>query len=272
MKKWTKQELDFLILNYKKFSKKELSEKLNKSIDSIYSKYKVLLRDNFVIKGYKRKHTFNEQYFDEINTEEKAYFLGFILADGYIYNGLRIEIHSKDIELLEKFKLSINYTGNIIKRKNRNTVLLRLCSKYLEKSLEKYGIIPAKTYIAKFPCCVSDNLIHHFIRGHFDGDGSVNSIKTSASNIYRLNIVGTENLLVSIQNILIQKANITKTKFFYVNRDKKIVMMTYGGRLNINKIYKYLYKDSNIFLQRKKEIFEQSEQKAKEYFEQYFKV
>src|SRR5271157_1766693 len=93
--------------------------------------------------SYARKHTFNEHYFDTIDTEAKAYFLGFLFADGHNQtsrNSVSLKLHSKDFYILECLKNDVKYSGSITKVKKTNQHILLLCSKTLSITLEKIGM------------------------------------------------------------------------------------------------------------------------------------
>jgi hypothetical protein len=120
---------------------------------------------------------FDENYFETIDAEEKAYFLGFISADGCVIerNGncrvLSIHINKQDIDILEKFKKEINYEGEISMGKSRSRMCTIFCtSMKMFNDLSKYNVTPRKSRILKFPK-LPENMIHHYMRGYFDGDG-----------------------------------------------------------------------------------------------------
>ena len=133
----------------------------------------------------------NETFFDKIDSEEKAYLLGFFIADGcmikeekrnnsYSYRfSINNSIDDIDVVLLFKkficpnkeIKISSNQNG--VKHHRKDQVILRWTSKYMFETLENYNIHPRKTFDNTFdiPDIIPDNLIRHFIRGFFDGDG-----------------------------------------------------------------------------------------------------
>ena len=136
----------------------------------------------------------NEKFFDNIDSEEKAYLLGFFIADGcmqkeekkkdgkvYSYS-YRFTLSNSidDLEIIELFQKSIcpnkkiefiNDQRGVKFRKEQ--ARLRWTSKHMFETLESYNIHPRKTYDNEFflPKIMSDNLLRHFIRGLFDGDG-----------------------------------------------------------------------------------------------------
>lgn len=140
-----------------------------------------------------RKHIFDENFFELINTEKKAYWLGFIYADGCLYNNsLRIELQLKDIDLLKQFKQDIKaFDSEITINYNRQSCQIILNSKTNLENLFKNGCYVNKTFKIKFPTKeqVPDNLIHHFMRGYFDGDGCIYSRKNK-NGVNTFSVVG----------------------------------------------------------------------------------
>lgn len=121
-----------------------------------------------------RKYQYNDNFFEVIDTEDKAYWLGFIMADGYTLHTkkqkrLRIALGEKDKDHLNKFlfaidsDIPINYDGNNPYVDVNST---KMCD-----DLSKYGIVPNKSAKETLPD-LPEHLVHHFIRGLFDGDGS----------------------------------------------------------------------------------------------------
>lgn len=138
------------------------------------------------------KYVFNERFFDVINTEERAYWLGFLYADGCVLDmklsdgtkvpqTIQISISIKDIEIIYKFMNDIEldkeiYIGNAHNKKSVTQYCrLQVGSRIMCSDLIKHGCTPRKTSTLLFPTKddVPVNLMKHFVRGFFDGDGSV---------------------------------------------------------------------------------------------------
>lgn len=208
---------------------------------------------------YKCKRVDNN-FFECINTEEKAYILGFIYADGCITNGaLQIKISEKDVELLEKIKIVLKSEHKIGIYINENGYgignkycALRIQSQKIVSDLSLLGVIPRKTKQLVFPTSnqVSRDLLRHFIRGFFDGDGSVYKHDTPC-----ISFTGTYNMLYGIKQEM-QKITNTQANI-YPYKDKDVFDYKVGGTNQMKKIYDYLYKDATIFLGRKKNKFEE---------------
>lgn len=203
-----------------------------------------------------KKYTINEDYFDVIDNQDKAYWLGFIAADGYNREDrgyIEFRLHKQDIDILNKFKqcLSSNHNIQIYKDTYCN---LTIYSSKLSKKLAEYGIIQNKTYSLQLPN-IENSLFRHFIRGYFDGDGCFSVIKrndrkNSLSKTYQLNITGMPEPLRIIQLHLIKNVNIVDNGL-KSRASTYAVTMHYSGKNVCKRILDYLYHDANLYLQRK---------------------
>lgn len=203
--------------------------------------------------GRNRKYTLNYNYFDNIDSEYKAYFLGYLFADGYNQKSkgtIRLILSTKDEEILQIFAESIE-TNSPIKRENRlvkeksySTSGLYINSIYMCNVLESYGMTQNKSLTLNFPK-INEQYLHHFIRGYFDGDGSINNKSQP-----KISICGSESFLLELKRIFEKFAGLNNVKL-YKPKNNKIFYLEYGGFINVEKIYKFLYKESNLFLKRK---------------------
>lgn len=203
-----------------------------------------------------KRYFCNENFFEKIDNEEKAYWLGFIYADGFITTkrkhgsqSLGITLSIKDIDHLEKFKKSINSTHKI------NTYLYHgfekegypatKCSRILIPSqkivndLKKHGVVENKTKILIFPK-IKNDLLNHFLRGYLDGDGS---LFEDSRGTYGLSFNGTKEFLEGINTFLQTNQKIS--------RDKTIYSIRYSGNLKVLKVCNVIYKDATIYMDRK---------------------
>lgn len=208
-----------------------------------------------------RKFKINEDYFKVIDSEEKAYWLGFIMADGCItkanangdYNRFEINLKEDDIEHIEKMNKSFdsNYPiktiNNTNKKLNFKTSICSLrisCKKFVD-SLRKNGITPNKTGKENIPNTIPYCLIKHFIRGFFDGDGSITinkSFRICSSSI---------NILQEI-NDYFEKSLQIRFKIYSTNKYNVpfYVIDSLDTKKN-KKVLSHLYDNSNIYLDRK---------------------
>jgi hypothetical protein len=209
-----------------------------------------------------RKKKYNENYFEKIDTEDKAYFLGLIASDGCVINNnirkmLTLKLHTKDKHILEKMLSSIDSEGEIWSHKQRNMCEIKFSGNKILKDLEKYNIIQNKTKLLKYPE-IDYHMEKHFIRGYFDGDGCIriNHDKRDGSVRGDLRIVsGSIPMLETINQKMNQLFN-TNINKLYGPKDKDYKYIGWAGMTDIEKIYYGLYDNSNVYLLRKKEIFD----------------
>lgn len=216
---------------------------------------------------------FNENFFEKIDTEEKAYWLGFLYADGYVSKKqskkcktiqYKLTMSLAEIEPLEKFKKSINATYKIKESnyKGYKQFSLNITSKILYNQLTKLGCFQSKSLVLKFPTeeQVPKELIRHFVRGYFDGDGSVckttNKVKRNdAVFVYlksQIQICGTFEFLTELKKRLTFNSSIVKDKRKITNTWS----LSFSGIKRSHSFYKWLYENSHVYLNRKKEKFE----------------
>lgn len=232
---------------------KEISLKLHRSKRTV-SNY--LKRKNIKQRSQselQRRFPINETFFENINSENQSYWLGFIYADGCIYkNSLSISL--KDKEHLEIFKDLISPTRTLTTYKKY--VRLEIKSKLLSDSLKNLGVVERKTFTLNKLPNIPNNLLRHFIRGYFDGDGSLSYYKTKRSAKACFSILGTSSFLEDLQKVLEKECNLTSTNLMKI-KGKNVYRYSKTSKIQIMSIYDYFYKDSNIYLQRKKIKFEE---------------
>ena len=200
------------------------------------------------------KYRINNNFFENINTEKKAYWLGFIMADGCGTYSPRIRLRMVTAEQdklhLKKFLLDTKGTQKIYYNKCNNSYNLDISSKKMVDDLVKLGVIPRKTFKEKVSP-INKILLRHFIRGYFDGDGCFSTYQRKDRNMFATCFsisCGSISCLESIQNILVKNLKINKTK---IRKANAIYELIYGGNKQTIKIMGWLYQDANIFLERK---------------------
>lgn len=202
----------------------------------------------------KRKYSFNNEYFRELN-EQSCYWLGVMYADGNVSSNKknttgRVVFSSTDKCWVEDFSKALSYTGpvreEIHKKFNKSIWKITIDSRELYEDLVKLGCIERKSLILRFPN-IPDDLVNHFIRGYFDGDGSVTICQNLSGSKWRILkssfCSGSEEFLKVLSNKLP-----LKNKNCY--KGKRIFELKYSLNDSIL-LYKYMYKNSSICLQRK---------------------
>lgn len=210
-----------------------------------------------------RRYYRNRYYFDSIDTQNKAYILGLLFADGSnieSHNSIVLSLQEQDGYLVEAVKRELEYTGPIyfIKLHDKNIRYknqCRLCvnDERLSHALATLGIVNNKSLIAQFPGYIPDDLMHHFIRGYFDGDGSV-SYSTTSRKAY-VSIVGTLDFCNHIKDVLYEhdiKSSIQHPK---QSGDHNTFVVSINGFPNVLGLMYYLYQDADLKMFRKYEKF-----------------
>ena len=246
---------------------KKTSTLLSKELSCSKQFIQKIWKENNISEKYQRHQIYmlNEEYFKQINTHNKAYFLGFICADGCIYrrNGhqgmLSIGIKDSDVEILNNFKADIQTTKpiNIVKQSEKTTMaILQLTSDKLIEDLLKLGVGIRKTFDLSIKTVI-DNIpkqyIPSFILGYFDGDGSIDIPTDNTISKSHIRIVGPISSLTDFHDIL--KIFDIESKII---KDKRDYKEPFGSLELINTTNKYLflkfiYSFYNISLFRKKE-------------------
>ena len=208
-------------------------------------------------------HKFNHNYFKTIDTEEKAYILGFLYADGYNSDKqVVISQLEQDVDILEKINKALD-ADNQIKRKlqsTNNKTVCQLCYSSIDMctDLTNLGCFRNKSLACTFPTFLDKSLVRHFIRGYFDGDGCF-TWHASAPNLnnrernWRIKMAWqidskTQTLLTEFQKWF-ETQGVT-LNINYIKRDNMYRLCT-TSKKTFNKIYDLIFKKAQYSLSRK---------------------
>lgn len=200
-----------------------------------------------------------EDYFDCIDSEIKAYFLGLILTDGCIFvskkNGVAsvsITLKKDDAYILKRFKEETQTNTEVIFDK-RGTATIAIRSNQLAKALSSYGVRSGKENRLQLPS-IENGLMPHMLRGMFDGDGSIAStIGKDGKHKHCITICGQPALIEEIQNHFIKTCNIVARKLYLYN--DSFGEVKWSRIEDMKKIGDYLYQDASFFMERKHQNF-----------------
>ena len=215
-----------------------------------------------------RHYFFDFDFFETIDNELKAYWLGFLYADGCIFSPreygeqeFQLSLAQKDEEMIHLFKQDLKSTypifyDNSHKKKNpthQTMVRQVLRSQKTVNDLKRLGCIENKSLVLKFPALeqVPEQFIRHFIRGYFDGDGSISiTTEPSGHKTGLIQIVGTENFITDLSKHFPNMGSIIKDK-----RKTNSWYFSIGGNYKIMEVYHYFYDGATRFMPRKFEKF-----------------
>lgn len=295
-KLWTKEDVGKLLVcadNYSSYE--EIAKIMNRSIKAISCKLHELkkhikAKSDVEESLYRRAYSVDDNYFETIDSQKKAYWLGWLITDGYVLTKLNtkrgvinsysigLDLAEKDKYVLEDFKkdikadVSIKYVKEYTPKaayKNKITgkeriikggaqYSLRFSSAKMIKDLEKYGIHQNKTYDVVFPKELDSKYYPGFIAGVISGDGCIDLHKIHKKTIVlRCTIAGTLDLLQGVKGVLVKEIN--------MNPDKKIMKCESSKclyRLELNQtetiaLYNWLQKNGISLMERKNKVIEE---------------
>ncbi len=244
----------------------EIKSKFN--IKSSQTIYNVLNRIGKIRKIPNKKFTVNETFFDCIDTDEKSYWLGFLYADGFVRihknrsGQLRLKLKSDDKLHIEKFCNSLNSNSpikdcvsKVVKNGNTYTSKSSYVDIYntnLVKSLMSHGCVNNKTQKIRMPN-LPEYLLGSFIRGYFDGDGCI--MKLNDFNTYRVSLISNEKFINDIKEYLVKFLSFEEEKIKIYIYDNYSILFIYNYDYCL-KFHKLIYDNPSIYLERKKQLFD----------------
>jgi len=217
----------------------------------IYGVPRRTYRENLLGTQHARRHQVDQEFFKKIDTEQKAYFLGLLFADGWVRRGEGVGLSSTDRELVEGLKKALQSTHPITEKCEKRMLGAKsqysifVCCKALADQLESLGCTPAKSKTLRFPTAVPKRLLHHFIRGLWDGDGCVRATTNGVS----VGLCGTRHVVSVVRDWLVQYG-LPKAA---VRPHSSIYKIEYNGRVSVLLFRCAVYNRATTFLQRKKD-------------------
>ncbi len=214
-----------------------------------------------------RKYKLDEFMFEKIDTEFKAYFLGWMFSDGNVYikakrHTLSITVVETDKQILDDFnkiifdnKKPLNYRKAKDKITPKKVYKCKPCyrllidSKKLCEDIQKLGCMPNKSKLIEFPENIPNHLIHHFIRGYFDGDGCIRQNRVKWG---RFGILSSKKFCKGLSNYLLKDLQIKSS----IYEETGCWELSVTNKFDLNKIFNYLYNNCNFKLNRKFEKFQ----------------
>ncbi len=244
---------------------------------SVYMVKKFLKENNIKIRNFSeaatlsnknRAYKVNHGYFKH-ESPNMAWLLGFLAADGCITkdkNEIIINLSRADREILEKIKAELEIEKEVKDYQNTDGFLcssLRWTSEEQKKDLAEYNIIPQKTFKLKPPYKLNKKYYIDYIRGYFDGNGSINLIKNSnnrGNGNLRWQVAGAVKEVIDfIVTALEKEYNIPRVEIYsqmYQNSTQPVYYAQYSSTAT-RKIYNILYTKDSLYLKRKKEHYEE---------------
>lgn len=250
---WTDDEITFLKENYSHMTNAQMAAALDRTKTAVDLKLNRLGIN-------KSKYTYNQNYFENINSADKAYWLGFIAADGYVvfkdtseYRNyeLGVELQYRDRNHLKLFNKSLCGNVQVDSRERisyfdpsqtHHTAFIRLYSKKLVEDLINHGIAPNKSTTINF-IYITPDLMSHFIRGYFDGNGCVCIDNKQKKTISCDFTCGSENFATGLREHL----HTLGINSFMLHEKENVYRVYVKGVENVHNFLCYIYQHADVY-------------------------
>jgi intein/homing endonuclease len=249
----------------------------------------VLARNNIEHISLIPKYEKNTNLFKKINKEENAYFLGLLMSDGNNYikrkgnYQISIKLQESDKHILEKLRDLIipNKLLDFCPKKqpqHSNYFRLKFDSKIISNQLINLGCIEAKSLTLRFPeFIINSPYLNHFIRGYFDGNGSISfwtkQWKSTKNKNYVWSLVSSNEFSKIAKQIIEDKFNLNINSRISnkINGNFITTTISAGGNRQVAKILDWLYQDATLYLSRKYNKYLELKKQNK-YYDELFRT
>ena len=245
----------------------ELNSKYSTDVSYLFNKYNLPRRTTGKSRELRRFGDIKLSYnFESIESQNQAYICGILLADGYIgKTQIKLDLKKEDLELIQKIRDYFSPDIKITLYKNR-TASFKVSSKTAcnNARLLKLGVKKAVEQ-SNIPE-MNQELLRHFVRGYFDGDGSIFKCYNKYLKSYICS--PTENILLEIQKIL-EDNNIESSINLEVRNNHKSIIdgrevlssiniyrLFIRKKESLKRFYNFLYDNSELYMMRKKKVFD----------------
>ena len=208
-----------------------------------------------------RKYMIDENYFDNIDTPNKAYIIGLLYSDGCNYppqHRVKIELQERDKSILDKINIEMQNNKPLsfinLNSKNtnwQNTYRLDITNKHISDKLVELGVVQNKSLILEFPQWLDESMYAPFLRGYLDGDGHI-----EWNNTRFVTLVGTSQFCQHVKDFCEKKLGIKCSICDVANKDSNTKLLYIHGRQLVKQFLDFVYKDADLYIERKYNIYQ----------------
>lgn len=221
---------------------------------------RIILKNGIEINktGRKRQYSVNEDYFQNIDTKEKAMFFGLFFADGYNHQEkgcVSLGLAEYDLRTVELFAKAIgsNHPINIYKRekngrKHNNAAVIVISSKKLSNDLASLGCVQRKSLIKEFPKLASEELIKSFIYGYFLGNGCLHKRIGKKSYVHRFSIASNYRMCLEFKRIF---SAISVNSTLVKDKKTSFSKIQVAGNYQVKRLMDWLFVGETDIMERK---------------------
>lgn len=195
----------------------------------------------------------DNNFFSNVDTEEKAYWLGFFAADGNVYkDSLSLKLKASDAAHVDSFRCALKGLAKL--EVTDKYARWRVYSRQLSKDLLSYGVGPAKSNtLVPFEDLPRD-LNRHYWRGFVDGDGWVSYFPDKSPGART--VVGLCGTFATVSGFLtfLRSQGVSSKRVPVKSSNGTFTYQTsITGKGSVYPTLQVLYGNSTHFLPRKKE-------------------
>jgi len=218
-----------------------------------------------------KKRTCNEAFFAAIDTEEKAYWVGFLAADGYVRDDrgtMQLRLARRDSHHVARLRQVLRSDHPIYEGTTRSGwgeqrhsySELYIRSTRLVGDLARHGVVQRKSFTVRWPVFLEQSLLRHYLRGYMDGNGGFyvqNSSHAPGRLRLRFEVTSNRALLLGAQEFLVATCGLARTRLSVTHpREPRICKMRYGAWRDVMEIFHLLYDSATVWLPRKRSRIE----------------
>ena len=218
---------------------------------------KILKDNNVDVTKNSWKHTYkvDEHYFDKIDNPDKAYIIGMLYSDGNLSKNnydVKLFLQDRDKKILEDIlhKLNSDYPLHFYdysnKPNHKNQYGFIISNRFFYKSLLQYGLFPNKSLTLKYPTNIPNKYQRDFIRGYFDGDGSLHCSKNGKTASF----VSTYDFCMTAKKVIEKELNIHCSVYQYYDNGITSTLQISGGK-QVPQFLSWIYDNCDLKLERK---------------------
>lgn len=209
---------------------------------------------------YTKSNIFNpeldESFFEVIDTEDKAYYLGLLITDGNVFKAnehrasISITLDQNDAYLLDHWKDCLK-SRTSLGHDGRGCVQYAVRSLKMANDLAKYGVVPRKTLSAYLPEIEDKSQMRHLVRGLIDGDGGIYAHMHNGKFSHQIKLCGTERLMKETLAFIDSELHLKYVPKVYTYKNKPLSMLQISNIQDMNRLGNWLYADAFVYMDRK---------------------
>lgn len=202
-----------------------------------------------------------ESFFESIDEERKAYYLGLLISDGNVFqdgtgrqSSISITLDEKDEYILEDFKKTL-HSNTKVSHDGRGNSQIAIRSNIMAEDLSNYGVVPRKSFITYLPTNIPKEMYPHLMRGILDGDGSIQAKQNGTRYLHSISFCGSHRLMQEMIEYIQSNLQIEGSLSVYDYKDRELSEFKIARVQDMYLFGEWIYGNASIFMKRKYETY-----------------